>query len=40
MDALFLFQPDTSTVSDAVAPIWSPLERASKDETKTQVQWH
>ncbi|KDN49336.1 hypothetical protein RSAG8_02038, partial [Rhizoctonia solani AG-8 WAC10335] len=36
IDALFLFQPDVSVQSTNLNPIWDPLERADKDETKTQ----
>ncbi|CUA72232.1 hypothetical protein RSOLAG22IIIB_00897 [Rhizoctonia solani] len=36
IDALFLFQPDVSVQSTDLQPIWDPLERAEKDETKTQ----
>ncbi|KAJ1310440.1 hypothetical protein OPQ81_007173 [Rhizoctonia solani] len=36
IDALFLFQPDIPIGTTSVDPIWDPLERASKDETKTQ----
>ncbi|KAF8610148.1 hypothetical protein BDV93DRAFT_517326 [Ceratobasidium sp. AG-I] len=35
-DSLFLFQPDASATSNDLAPIWDPLERANKEETKTQ----
>lgn len=37
LDALFLFQPDASIASNDLAPIWDPLERANKEESKTQV---
>ncbi|KAH7340224.1 hypothetical protein B0J17DRAFT_595170 [Rhizoctonia solani] len=36
IDALFLFQPDASVQSTGLLPIWDPLERMDKDQTKTQ----
>ncbi|CAE6433958.1 unnamed protein product [Rhizoctonia solani] len=36
IDVLFLFQPDATADAIGLPPIWEPLDRAGKEETKTQ----